>query len=112
RQGGALRAARPGACAAERGSRPGPRRAVGLEAQLEALAWGYGLVEGPCAAPDCSVYFSDVLGGGVHRWLPDATIETVLAKRRGIGGIALHAAGGLVLSGRDVIAVGDQGPRK
>jgi sugar lactone lactonase YvrE len=78
---------------------------------LEALAWGYGLVEGPCAAPDGSVYFSDVLGGGVHRWSPDGTIETVLAKRRGVGGIALHAAGGLVLTGRDVITVGDQGTR-
>jgi sugar lactone lactonase YvrE len=74
---------------------------------VEALAWGYGLVEGPTCGPDGSVYFSDVLGGGVHRWSPDGTVEAVLPKRRGIGGIVLHADGGLVVSGRDVAHVKD-----
>jgi gluconolactonase len=50
--------------------------------------------------------FSDVLGGGVHRWSPaTGTVETVVPKRRGIGGMAGHADGGLVISGRDVIHV-------
>jgi sugar lactone lactonase YvrE len=74
---------------------------------VEALAWGYGLVEGPSFARDGSVYFSDVLGGGVHRWSPGGEVETVLPKRRGIGGIVLHADGGLVVSGRDVAHVKD-----
>ena len=34
---------------------------------METLASGYGLVEGPRAAPDGSVYFSDAVGGSVHR---------------------------------------------
>ena len=74
---------------------------------MEALAWGYGLVEGPTFARDGSIYFSDVLGGGVHRWSPDGAVETVVPKRRGVGGMCLHADGGLVVSGRDVSHVKD-----
>ena len=42
--------------------------------------------------------------------LPDAqtgAIETVVPKRRGVGGIALHADGGLVISGRNICHVKD-----
>lgn len=78
---------------------------------MEALAWGYGLVEGPTSARDGSLYFSDVLGGGVYRWSPDGAVETVVPKRRGVGGICLHADGGLVLSGRDVVHVKNGGSR-
>jgi sugar lactone lactonase YvrE len=74
---------------------------------VEALAWGFGLVEAPCAGDDGSVYFSDVFGGGVHRWTPGGSVETVIPKRRGIGGMCLHADGGLVVSGRDVAHVKD-----
>jgi gluconolactonase len=73
--------------------------------EFETLASGYGLVEGPTWAPDGSVVWSDVLGGGVYRRDPRGAIETVVPKRRGVGGIALHASGGLVLSGRDLIHV-------
>ena len=38
---------------------------------------------------------------------PDGAITTVVEKRRGVGGIALHAEGGLVLSGRDICHVKD-----
>jgi gluconolactonase len=74
---------------------------------VEALADGYGLLEAPCAAADGGVYFSDVLGGGVHRWSPGGEFSTVIPKRRGIGGMCLHADGGLVVSGRDVVHVAD-----
>jgi gluconolactonase len=74
---------------------------------VEALASGYGLPEAPTLGPAGEVYFSDVLGGGVFRWAPDGEVGTVLEKRRGIGGMCLHAAGGLVMSGRDVIHVRD-----
>jgi gluconolactonase len=76
-----------------------------VEATFETLASGYGLVEGPTWAPDGSLYFSDVLGGGVYRRDPQGTLETVIPKRRGVGGIALHAEGGLVVGGRDLIHV-------
>jgi gluconolactonase len=43
----------------------------------------------------------------VYRRAPDGAIATVVPKRRGVGGIALHAAGGLVVGGRDLIHVRD-----
>ncbi len=71
---------------------------------MQRVASGYTLAEAPVAAPDGGFWFSDVLGGGVYRWSPTTgEVETVLPKRRGIGGMALHADGGLVMSGRDVI---------
>jgi gluconolactonase len=43
-------------------------------------------------------------GVGVYDWSPDSgAVTTVLPKRRGIGGMARHEDGGLVMSGRDVI---------
>ncbi len=74
---------------------------------FQLLASGYGLVEGPTVAPDGSLFFSDVLFGGVYRLDPLGEIETVVPKRRGVGGIALHADGGLVMSGRDIVHVRD-----
>ena len=74
---------------------------------VTALAWGYGLIEGPRPAPDGSIYFSDVHRGGVRRLAPDGTVEVVVPKRRGVGGIALHADGGLVISGRNICHVRD-----
>lgn len=76
-----------------------------MNATFETLASGYGLVEGPTWAPDASLFWSDVLGGGVTRRAPDGALETVVPKRRGVGGIALHADGGLVVGGRDLIHV-------
>lgn len=77
--------------------------------EFETLAeGGYGLLEAPCWDGDGGVYFSDVLQGGVRRW-SDAGVEDVLPKRRGIGGMCLHADGGLVVGGRDVLHVrGDE----
>jgi gluconolactonase len=75
---------------------------------VERVASGYTLAEAPVAAPDGGVYFSDVLGGGVYHWSrATGAVETVVPKRRGVGGMALHADGGLVMSGRDVIHVRD-----
>lgn len=73
---------------------------------MERVAGGYALAEAPVAAPDGGVYFSDVLGGGVYHFSPATDgVETVVAKRHGVGGMALHADGGLVMTGRDVIHV-------
>jgi len=75
--------------------------------EIEMLACGFGLVEGPRVDRDDSLYFSDVHKGGVHRRRADGTIETVVPKRRGVGGIALHTDGGLVISGRNICHVRD-----
>ena len=72
---------------------------------VETLAWGYGLVEGPRVDDAGNLYFADVQKGGVFRRSPDGTIETVVPRRRGVGGIALHADGGIVISGRDICHV-------
>jgi len=53
------------------------------------------------------VFFSDVLAGGVYRAAPDGSVETVVEKRRGVGGLVLHADGGVVVSGRDLVHVRD-----
>src|SRR5215208_520507 len=70
---------------------------------MERIASGYALAEAPLIGPDHALYFSDAVAGGVYRW-DDATgeVETVIERRRGIGGMAVHAGGGLVVSGRDL----------
>jgi D-xylonolactonase len=74
---------------------------------IETLATGYGLIEGPRIDSQDRLYFSDVRRGGVYRRSPDGSIETVVPKRRGVGGIALHADGGIVISGRNICHVRD-----
>lgn len=75
--------------------------------EFETIASGYGLVEGPRVDASDNLYFSDVVGGGVFRRAPDGEISTIVPKRRGVGGIALHADGGLLISGRDICHVRD-----
>jgi len=76
----------------------------------EVLAHGYRLAEAPTIDRDGSLLFSDVLGGGVHRWRSsDDEVATVVPKRRGVGGIAVHVDGGIVCSGRDIVHVDEQG---
>lgn len=74
---------------------------------IETLAWGYGLIEGPRVDAAGNLYFSDVQNGGVFRRAPDGAIAQVVPRRRGVGGIALHADGGIVISGRDICHVRD-----
>ncbi len=78
---------------------------------IETLAFGYGLIEGPRWAPDGGLYFSDVHNGGVRRLDPSGEVSVVVPKRRGVGGIALHADGGLVLSGKNICHVRDGATR-
>ncbi len=67
----------------------------------------HGLLEAPRPGADGEILYSDVLAGGVYR-VPvagDREPETVLPKRRGIGGLVPHRDGGIVVTGRDVIHV-------
>jgi sugar lactone lactonase YvrE len=75
--------------------------------KIETLASGYGLIEGPRVDGAGNLYFSDVTNGGVFRRRPDGSIDTVVPKRRGVGGIALHADGGIVISGKNICHVRD-----
>ncbi|MGH7985688.1 MAG: SMP-30/gluconolactonase/LRE family protein [Candidatus Binataceae bacterium] len=69
---------------------------------LEMLASGYGLLEGPRVDDQNRLYFSDVPNGGVYRRSPDGKVETLVPKRKGVGGIALNEGGGIVISGRSL----------
>ena len=75
--------------------------------EMETLAYGYGLIEGPRVDSGDALYFSDVTRGGVYRRDPTGEVTVVIPKRRGVGGIALHADGGLVVSGRNICHVRD-----
>jgi len=75
--------------------------------QFEVLATGYGLIEGPRVDRENRLYFSDARNGGVYCRAPSGEIETLVPKRRGVGGITLHAAGGIVVSGRNICHVKD-----
>jgi len=70
--------------------------------ELELLAYGYGLVEGPRTDAANNLYFTDIRGGGVFRRAPDGDITTLVPGRFSVGGLAVHADGGLVVSGKDV----------
>jgi gluconolactonase len=73
----------------------------------DVLADGYGLAEAPAIDIDGSLVFSDVLGGGIYRIDGAGNVTTVVPKRRGVGGIAIHEDGGIVCSGRDLVHVRD-----
>jgi gluconolactonase len=73
--------------------------------KIETLCFGYGLIEGPRVDGAGNLYFSDVTNGGVFRRRPDGSIDTIVPKRRGVGGIALHADGGIVISGKNICHV-------
>src|SRR5437762_11532053 len=69
---------------------------------METLAFGYGLVEAPRIDGAGNLYFSDAIDGGGYRRAPDGAMSVVVPRRRGVGGLVLHADGGVVVSGRDV----------
>ncbi|MEA3217308.1 MAG: D-xylono/L-arabinono,4-lactonase [Acidimicrobiia bacterium] len=70
--------------------------------ELELLACGYGLVEGPRVDEAGNLWFTDATKGGVFRRSPDGTIDSVVPDRRMVGGLALHAEGGVLMTGPDV----------
>src|SRR5580700_206589 len=70
--------------------------------QFETLATGYGLLEGPRIDEQNRLYYSDARGGGVFRRSPDGSIETLIAGRKTVGGIALNHGGGLIVTGATV----------
>ncbi len=69
---------------------------------MQTMAEGYGLIEGPVWDAARGLIFSDVLFGGVYCLTRNGDVEEVFAHRRGIGGMSLHADGGLVVSGRNI----------
>lgn len=63
-----------------------------------------GLFEGPrFDGRSGDLIFADARNGGVLSIAANGTVKTVIAHRRGIGGIALHHEGGCVVTGRNVV---------
>lgn len=74
----------------------------GLIADPVLVAGGYSIVEGPTwDAQTDRLLFCDGLNGGVWALGPSDELKLALPKRR-CSGLALHADGGLVVSGRNV----------
>jgi gluconolactonase len=87
----------------------GGGRVMAAPVDVEVLASGFVLAEAPRVEAAGSVLFSDVLGGGIRRWTDGEGVEVVVPKRRGVGGLAVHADGGFVCGGRDVLHVRPDG---
>lgn len=69
---------------------------------MDKLAEGYGLIEGPVWDPDRGLLYSDVINGGVFCLDRNDRVSQIIEHRRGIGGMALHADGGLIVGGRNI----------
>ena len=72
------------------------------EVEVEKLAHGYGLIEGPVWVTGRGLLFSDVHGGGVYCLDVGGAVATVFPHRRGIGGMAVHERNGMVVGGRNI----------
>lgn len=66
------------------------------------LKSGFGLLEAPVFAPGRGLLFTDAARGGVHCLDADGELSEAVRHRTGIGGLALHARGGVVVSGRNI----------
>jgi len=70
---------------------------------MEELTSGYGLIEGPVWDAKRGLIFSDVLNGGAFALsAKSGEVSTVIEHRKGMGGMALHKNGGIVVSGRNI----------
>lgn len=74
---------------------------------MKSIVSGYGLVEAPVWDPEKGLYFSDVMNGGVYLLEGADTVSLVVPKRRGVGGMALHESGGLIIGGRNIAWVSE-----
>ena len=71
--------------------------------EFETLGSGYGLLEAPRIDEQGRFYFSDIPNGGVYRRNPDGRVDTVIPKRKGVGGMMFNQSGGIVCTGRGLI---------
>lgn len=75
-----------------------------MTAGFETIAGGYSLPEG-LRWNDSRLFFADAVAGGVYSWSEGRGADTVIPKRRGVGGIAVGVDGGLVVTGRNLLHV-------
>jgi gluconolactonase len=73
-----------------------------LAKSVETISTGHGLLEGPLWNQKLGLIVADATVGGVWRIGHGAAAEVVIAHRRGIGGLAFHANGSVVIGGRNL----------
>src|ERR1019366_2400228 len=81
----------------------GRRSAGGSPMNFITIASGFGLLEAPRVDEQDHLYFSDVPNGGVYRLNPNGKVDTVVPKRKGVGGMMFNESGGIVMTGRGLI---------
>jgi D-xylonolactonase len=69
---------------------------------VETISTGHGLLEGPLWDRKLGLIVADATVGGVWRIAQGEAPEVIISHRRGIGGLALHANGSVVIGGRNV----------
>src|SRR5258708_24984844 len=74
--------------------------------EFEMLASGYGLLEAPRVDDLGRFYFSDIPNGGVYRRNPGGNVETLIPKRKGVGGMNFNRSGGPLLPPPPLIYLG------
>ncbi len=67
--------------------------------EIETLATGFGLIEGPRVDEQGRFYFADHGSKNIYRRTPDGRLETLVAGRESVGGLAFCESGGLLMSG-------------
>jgi sugar lactone lactonase YvrE len=71
--------------------------------RMQQLCTGFALTEAPVYEPETgAILFSDAIGGGFYRSTMAGEVDIVVPHRKGIGGAAAHASGGVIVSGRNV----------
>jgi gluconolactonase len=71
-------------------------------APVETISTGHGLLEGPLWDSSLGLIVADASVGGVWRISPGRDSTAVVPHRRGIGGLALHESGAVVIGGRNI----------
>jgi D-xylonolactonase len=73
-----------------------------MSSTLETISTGHGLLEGPMWSPQHGLIVADAIVGGVHAYRPGQEPELVVPHRRGIGGMAMHENGAVIIGGRNL----------
>ncbi len=72
------------------------RPVVAEGATVETLAGGFRFTEGPAAAADGTVYFTDIPNNRIHTWSPDGGLATFLENSGGANGLFFDRDGALI----------------
>jgi gluconolactonase len=73
-----------------------------LPNSVETISTGHGLLEGPLWDQELGLIVADATVGGVWRIAQGTPPQVIISHRRGIGGLARHANGSIVIGGRNL----------